>query len=397
VAESPINSALRQFEAAEANLTKLERLWAEIEKLIPEGLQFGNDPVYEERVRSYRDVLAGLPKIDGWKSESIPMDLNAICQNRLDAKELGEITAEIAVEEWIEAPGRELAEYRHRLNKKRRQLIRNAMNDLIARIDHTVGLLEELELVGEREVNEDIEGENWEKLKSQVQEIEMLLGSALPRPPRWGDLQRHLGFGMVLDLRDIIRMDWPSVKSGLTKGLYDQDEPVPVEVEDIGTLAATQPTGAVSTKLKWESLDDEGFERLIFALISSTPGYENPAWLTKTKAPDKGRDLSVMRVLNDPLAGALRSRVIIQCKHWLTASVSPADVATVKEQMALWDSPKVDVLIFATSGRFSVDAVSLIERHNQSDRALKIEMWPESHLESLLAARPALIAEFGLR
>ncbi|MBZ5494097.1 MAG: restriction endonuclease [Acidobacteriia bacterium] len=397
MAESPINSALRQFEAAEANLTKLERLWAEIEKLIPEGLQFGSDPVYEERVRSYRDVLVGLPKIDGWKPEGIPMDLNAICQNRLDAKELGEISVEIAVEEGINAPGRELAEYRHRLNKKRRQLIRNAMNDLIARIDHTVGLLEELELVGEREVNEDIEGENWEKLKSQVQEIEMLLGSALPRPPRWGDLQRHLGFGMVLDLRDIIRMDWPSVKSGLTKGLYDQDEPVPVEVEDIGTLAATQPTGTVSTKLKWESLDDEGFERLIFALISSTPGYENPAWLTKTKAPDKGRDLSVMRVLNDPLAGALRSRVIIQCKHWLTTSVSPGDVATVKEQMALWDSPKVDVLIFATSGRFSVDAVSLIERHNQSDRALKIEMWPESHLESLLAARPALIAEFGLR
>jgi hypothetical protein len=93
--ESPINSALRQFEAAEANLTKLERLWAEIEKLIPDGLQFGTDPVYEERGRSYRDVLAGLPKIDGWKPESIPMDLNAICQNRLDAKELGEISIEI--------------------------------------------------------------------------------------------------------------------------------------------------------------------------------------------------------------------------------------------------------------------------------------------------------------
>jgi hypothetical protein len=271
------------------------------------------------------------------------------------------------------------------------------MNDLIARIDHTVGLLGELELVGDRELNEDIKGEDWEKLRSQVQEIEMLLGSALQRPPRWSDLQRHLAFGMVLDLRDIIRMDWPSVKSALTKGLYDQDEPIPVEVEDIGTLAATQPTGAVSTRLKWESLDDEGFERLIFALISSTSGYENPAWLTKTKAPDKGRDLSVVRVLNDPLTGVLRSRVIIQCKHWLSNSVSPTDVATVKEQMALWDAPKVDVLIIATSGRFSADAVALIEKHNHSDHALKIEMWPESHLESLLAARPALIAEFRLR
>jgi hypothetical protein len=225
----------------------------------------------------------------------------------------------------------------------------------------------------------------------------MLLGSALPHPSRWSDLQRHLAFGVVQDLRDIIRMDWPSVKSGLTKGLYDEDEPVPVEVEDIGTLAATQPTGAVSTKLKWESLDDEGFERLIFVLIGSTPGCENPAWLTKTKAPDRGRDLSVIRVLNDALTGVIRSRVIIQCKHWLSNSVSAGDVATVKEQMALWDTPKVDVLVIATSGRFSADAVALIEKHNQSDRALKIEMWPESHLESLLAARPALIAEFRLR
>jgi len=44
------------------------------------------------------------------------MDLNSMGQNRLDAKECGEISAEIAVEEQIEAPGRELAEYRHRLN-----------------------------------------------------------------------------------------------------------------------------------------------------------------------------------------------------------------------------------------------------------------------------------------
>jgi hypothetical protein len=41
--------------------------------------------------------------------------------------------------------------------------------------------------------------------------------------------------------------------------------------------------------------------------------------------------------------------------------------------------------------------VDLIETHNQTDRALTIEMWPDSRLESLLAGRPAFIAEFGLR
>ena len=41
--------------------------------------------------------------------------------------------------------------------------------------------------------------------------------------------------------------------------------------------------------------------------------------------------------------------------------------------------------------------VAVIEKQNQSDSALRIEMWPESHLERLLASRPAIIAEFSLR
>jgi hypothetical protein len=57
----------------------------------------------------------------------------------------------------------------------------------------------------------------------------------------------------------------------------------------------------------------------------------------------------------------------------------------------------VDVHIIATSGRFTADAVAIIEKQNQSDNALRIEMWTESHLESILAEKPALIAEFGLR
>ncbi|MCU1296856.1 MAG: hypothetical protein JWO91_1134 [Acidobacteriaceae bacterium] len=111
--DSPINAALRQFEAAETNLEKLQRVWTEIEKMVPSGLVFGSDPKQDDRVRVYRDVLSGLPKIDGWKPESLPMDLDEIAQNRLDAREDGEISAEIMVEQSIEAPGRELAEYRH--------------------------------------------------------------------------------------------------------------------------------------------------------------------------------------------------------------------------------------------------------------------------------------------
>lgn len=66
-------------------------------------------------------------------------------------------------------------------------------------------------------------------------------------------------------------------------------------------------------------------------------------------------------------------------------------------QMKLWEPPRVDVHIIATTGRFSADGVALIEKNNQSDQALKIEMWPESHLEMILAKRPDLIAQFKLR
>ncbi len=65
--------------------------------------------------------------------------------------------------------------------------------------------------------------------------------------------------------------------------------------------------------------------------------------------------------------------------------------------MALWTNPRVDVLTVATSGRFTADAVTWIESHNVTGALPRIEMWPESHLERLLAGRPAMIAEFGLR
>jgi len=341
-------------------------------------------------------LLRALPTIDGWKPKSVPIDLDAIGQMRLDAKEVGEISAEVAVESEIESPGRELAEYQHRLNKKRRQLIRSVMSDLIEAIDETLRSLGKIVPKKSRKPR-DVKSPLWEKLKEQAKEIETLLGGALPRPPRWTDLQRHLHFGAMQDLADIIRLDWPEARSALSKGLYDQDEPLPVEVEDLGTLAAAQPKGQVVTKLKWGSLSAEDFERLVFSLISSTPSYENPEWLMHTNAPDRGRDLSVFRIVNDPLSGTMRSRVLIQCRHRMSKSVSPSDVASLKEEITIWEPPKIHVLVIATTGRFTSDAVAAIEKHNAGDRALKIEMWPESHLERLLANRPALIAEFRLR
>lgn len=394
--DSPINAALRSFEAAEANLEKLERLFKELRHMVPEGISFGSDPKYDELCRAYSDVLGALPTIDGWKPKDTPIDLNDLAQWRLDAREIDEISAIVGAEEAVDAPARELAEYRHRLSKKRRQLIREALADVIGRVDGVIRILREKHKDDDDRARK-VDDSEFQELQRHIQEIETMLGSSLPRPERWTDLRRHLHFGQLSDLIDILELDWPKVRVGLSAGLYDQNEPVPVEVGDLGVLAAAQPRGTVATRLRWDSLSAEDFERLLFEMISGTRGYENPEWLMRTNAPDRGRDLSVARVADDQLGGVIRSRVIIQCKHWPTRSVGVAEVAELQAQMKLWEPPRVDVLVIATSGRFSSDAVALIEKHNTEDRALRIEMWPESHLERLLAERPGLIAEFRLR
>lgn len=391
-----IMAALEQFEATEANLVKLERLWDEISATIPTGIAFGENVEYEDRARSFDLLVASLPSIGGWKPTATPPDLDTLAQSRLDAMEIDEPSAQVSVERWAEEPGRELREYRFRFNNMRRALIRDALSDLIDQIDADIRAVRAA--VGpDAEPRLQLDREVWNSMREHMKQIEVLLGSSVKKPARWSDMMRHIHFGFVGDLHDIEAMDWPEVKGTLRKGLYGVNEAVPVQVEDLSTLVAARPTGPITTALAWPKIDDQTFERLIFTLISDTPGYENPEWLMQTRAPDRGRDLSVTRVIQDELSGTMRHRVVIQCKHWMSRSVSLSDVSSTKEQMALWPNPRVDVMIVATSGRFTADAVTWVEQHNGNGGLPRIEMWPESHLERLLAARPAIIAEFSLR
>ncbi|MCJ2059812.1 restriction endonuclease [Methylobacterium sp. J-048] len=393
---SPIMNALKQFEATEANLLKLQRLWDELKALFPASVPLDHNPEYEGRARSFDSVLRALPAIDGWKPNLCPPDLDGVAATRIDLLELDEPLETARFEAALWSEGRQIGEYRFRLDQKRRALIRDAL----------LGVIDEFEtcLQGIEPVDTDLPSytelgarPEWQRLRGLANQIEVLLGSSVEKPPGWGYLRRHLSFGMVADLNDIRKADWPVVKAGLRKGLYGANEPVPVAATDLGELVAAKPRGPILTKLDWTKLDAEGFERLIYTLVSDQPGYENAAWLTRTNAPDRGRDVSVTRVITDPLSGTRRERVFIQCKHWPSKSVSAIDVGATKDQIALWTNPRADVLIIATTGRFSTDAVQWVEQHNERAAQPRIEIWPESHLERLLAARPALIAEFGLR
>ncbi|GIQ69026.1 restriction endonuclease [Xylanibacillus composti] len=390
---SSLDEAIRIFEAAEANLSKLERLWERMYELTPGGIVFGDNIQYEELYRSYINILTHLPKINGWKPQTEPRNLNSIAQSRLDALEIDEISAKISVEEWIQEPGHELREYRFRFNHKRKQLIRDSVSTIFNEINV---ILSGIQSIYREDCSYLVQTDEWIQLHTKVKEVDTLLGSSVVRPQSWSDLLRTISFNSVGDLRKIIH-DWPMLKDSLMQSLFDENDPIPINIEDLSDIIAQKPKGTVITKLNWNKLNPDNFERLIYSLISFEEGYENAEWLMHTNAPDRGRDLSVMRVFKDGLSGVTRRRVLIQCKHYLTKSVNPADIALLKDQIKLWEPPRIDDVVIATSGRFTADAVALIERHNQSDSALKIEMWPESHLENLLARRPALIAEFQLR
>jgi Restriction endonuclease len=390
-----IMEALKQFEATEANLTKLENLWNELQELFPAGVQIGESPEYEDRRRSFDSILASLPKIGGWKPDISAPDWDGVVSSRFDFMELGDAFEEAKYEVSIWADSKEIREYRYRLNQKRRQLIRDALVAVIDKFD--ADLRQVRRETGAREGNVIVDSAGWPELKKNTEQIEVLLGSSVQKPPRWEDLRRHLHFGMVGDLCDIEEHDWPAVKEGLRKGLYGVNEALPVATADLDELVAAKPTGPIITALNWANINADSFERLIFSLINQVQGYENPEWLMRTNAPDRGRDLSVTRTSVDALSGTFHQRVIIQCKHWLSKSVSLPDVQSAAAQTELWNDPPVQILVVATTGRFTADAVQWIETRNRKGALPRIEMWPESHLESLLAARPALIAQFNLR
>jgi Restriction endonuclease len=386
-----LNQALAEFDATETNLKRLETVWERMSALIPDGISFLGESVegieHEDLRRSFRELTAGLPMIAGFGINDAPLALDEIAQNRFDALEIGILEASISVEDEVRAPGEAIREYRFRFNRVRRQIVRERTQQLIGEVGtHLSSLQERIEPDAT-----PIDDPEWIELVDAVREVERLAGSSTARTGRWRELARHLAWGQGIDLRDIAEHDWPSILVDVQSGLYAETEPLPVHVKDLAELVELHPTGAVSVSLSWNALDDEGFERLIFNIITDTPGYDNAQWLTKTRAPDKGLDISAWRVYEDELRGPRRHRVIIQCKHWLTKSVGPKDVNDQLALIPLCEPPYVDVLVVATSGRFTRNAVEFIEKHNDARKRPEIDMWPESHLESLLAQRPHLV------
>jgi hypothetical protein len=178
-------------------------------------------------------------------------------------------------------------------------------------------------------------GDQWAELSSSVAELDRLVGDGPAGKARWQELRRHINFAEQVDLADIVRLDWPSVRTAVQESLYGDYEPIPTTVDDLGVLARARPQGAVSTTLGWDHIDDSAFERLIYELVKEAPGHENANLLMNTNAPDRGRDVTVYRVISDPLGETLRHRLIVQCKHWRTKAVGISAAPSVPESLRL--------------------------------------------------------------
>ena len=396
---SSFQSKLNQFDAVEANLKKCENLLQKIMKLIPEGIDYSENDRYDDICKDFQNIYSTLPMFNNWKPDIEFLELDEIAHNRLEAADVGEFESKVYVEKQIYAPVKALKDYRYKFDRTRADFVRESIIGKMSLIDSLLDKLNNaLRSKPEDEGHESVNEEEFDALIQQVDQLEMLIGRTFEKPRRWGDLQRHLHFRLYHDLYDIIESDWPVVKSGLHKVLYGESTPVPIAINDLGIMASEKGTScSITTELKWSDIDDSEFERVIYCLISSEDTYKNPKWLTKTNASDRGRDLSVDRVRDDPLGDTVVERVIIQCKHWLRKSIAIDDVSRLDSQMELWGQPIVNTCVIATSGRFTTDAIAFIEQHNQKGRAPRIEMWPESHLERILARKPEILSQFKLR
>ena len=396
-----LDQALGEFDRVETNLTRLETVWRQLKELMP------NDPhaitlVPSEQVRydalrrAFDDLATSLPTVRDVTVADRPMELREIAAVLIDADAAGEVEAMLPVLEQIHAPEAAIAEYRYKMTAVRRGMVRDRVESLVAEVEGTLATIGP-QYERDSTTVKDTHAEEWQAMGDAVAEISRLLTGDLPSNSHWSDLYRHLRFGLGVDLWDIVHTDWPQARRDIEAAIYTEMEPLPIQVADLGDLAATRPRGTVTTALDWTAIDPGGFERLVYNLIADAPEYENAKLVMHTNAPDRGRDISAERVVSDSLTGTKRLRVIVQCKHFTTRSVSLADVTATLAAVSLWEPPPIDVVIVATSGTFTADGVQYIDKHNAERKRPEIQMLARTDLERQLASRADLVNTYKLR
>lgn len=390
-----LNSLLDALDRTSANLTKLEVVWTRASPYFPSGPSAGSPPEYDELCLVWDDLVEALPPIDGFRI-SLPLpNISVMGQSFIDASDIG-VPWNIVYDE-IAAPGKQLAEYRHRLSRARRQAVRKRLSHLSGEVERLLG--EIVRDIDDAEPAREVtySSAQTEAVREGISEIERLLGDAVVRRGRWTDLRRHLSFSQPHDWGDIHSFDWPSIREDVLSATFSETEPLPVEnIGDLGIATQGDLSGAVNFRLNWEQLDSGGFERMLYELLRVIPGHSNVQQLTKENAPDRGRDLSLDRAIPTPTGETIHERVLVQAKHWRSKSVSRTEISEAVSGAESW-TPPFNVVIIATSGHFTNDAVTWVEARTAQNKQPYVVLWAEPDLERLLSQYPEVAASYNLR
>jgi restriction endonuclease len=170
-------------------------------------------------------------------------------------------------------------------------------------------------------------------------------------------------------------------------------DPTLVGIEDEATPAPTP----VRARLQWDRLDADGFERLLVRFLEESGAYTNVTRLMNVNAADAGRDIEAYQRVGDGLVSERLERVIVQAKHWPKRGIGSSAIADlVHAKLPFWEGEPVRVLIVATTGSFTQDAVRWVDNHNRAAKRPDIVLWSSNELDNLLRRWPALIDELGL-
>lgn len=392
-----LENAIEELNKVAANVELLKKKWGAI-KILMEYPAAGNWELeskqqYEYASLEFNELLEGIPKIEETEIYYLIPSYDYVSQGGRDANELQEADFFTSFYSEIYEQELNISNYEYVLKRERRKLILNQVENSLNDVDN---ILDSLKFIlRERNLEDELKPAEIDPIRHKILQIDNLMGDSIERPPKWSDLERHLGFGQVVDLNDIILNDWPSIKPAL-KSAFRGNEPFKINTEDIGNLVeSADKSGEIGTGLNWEAITYEQFERLCANLLESLPEWENVDWITPTNASDRGKDISAFWVVNDVSRGTIRERAIIQCKHRPGTSVSPGDIKTI--QNLTLTHGKVDLYIIITSGKFTDQVTQIVDSWNERNLKPKVELWGDWRLEQLLAKHPNIIKTYELR
>lgn len=186
----------------------------------------------------------------------------------------------------------------------------------------------------------------------------------------------------------------------LGKPCADKVTPTPGSTEE----AEEEKGGSASSRVEprqtvhWDRIDADDFEHLITRLLEVSGDFHRVNRYMATRAPDGGRDIEAYRVVDGTgLLERRDERVFIQAKHWSKRGVNASEVSDlVHTKIPLWEGAPVALLIVATSGSFTRDAIHWMEKHNDQAKRPRVEYWNRGRLEGFLHTHSVLLREFKL-